>query len=387
MGLSLISMAVAVRAQDEISKTGEAPAGIEAPQFFSTDYARSRASFLEAAKISGARIESEMHPVAGPEGGPIFTDIAVLGSPDAEAVLFVSAGTHGVEAFAGAAIQTGLLRSGNAARAGSNLRIVLIHVINPFGFAHLRRVNEDNVDLNRNFQNHAKLYPSNPGYEVLATAIAPESISFVSDVTALSRTLFYAVRQGMSATRTAITVGQYTHPKGLFYGGNSETWSVKTLRAIVHRHGNGAKRVAFVDVHTGLGPFATAEIVLNVRKDTPVYERAVAWWGERVKTTKADESVSKDLRGTLKLAIPKMLPGVEVTAVGLEFGTVLSLKALRALRAENWLHHHGGINNPKAAQIKTDLIWVFYPDSDDWRFAVWRIGSDVVDKALLGLAN
>src|SRR5262249_1170126 len=30
-------------------------------------------------------------------------------------------------------------------------QLVLIHAINPFGFFALRRVNEDNVDLNRNF--------------------------------------------------------------------------------------------------------------------------------------------------------------------------------------------------------------------------------------------
>ncbi len=354
MGLSLTSMAAVAGAQNAVPETDSAPNGIETPQFFPADYVSSRAGFLEAAEIAGARIESEKHPMAGLEGGPIFTDIAVLGSPDAAKVLFVSAGTYGVEAFAGAAIQTGLLRSGYAARIGSDLRLVLIHVINPFGFAYLRRTNEDNIDLNRNFRDPAESCPPNPGYEALATAMAPKSISIIANIKALSRTLFYAARHGVGATRTAVTAGQYTHPKGFFYGGASEAWSAKTLRTIVQRHASGAKLVSFVDVHTGLGPFGTAKIILNVPKSMPAYERAVAWWGEIVETTKEGESISEDLCDTLKLAIPRMLPGVEVTAVGLEFGTVSSLKALSALRAENWLHHYGGKTTPRP--IRSGLI-------------------------------
>ena len=38
----------------------------------------------------------------------------------------------------------------------------MIHALNPFGFAHLRRANEDNVDLNRNFVDHeGGNYPEN----------------------------------------------------------------------------------------------------------------------------------------------------------------------------------------------------------------------------------
>jgi hypothetical protein len=42
---------------------------------------------------------------------------------------------------------------------------MLIHALNPFGFAWLRRVNEANVDLNRNFQDFNKSLPSSAGYE------------------------------------------------------------------------------------------------------------------------------------------------------------------------------------------------------------------------------
>jgi len=51
---------------------------------------------------------------------------------------------------------------------------VLVHAINPYGFAWTRRVNEDNVDLNRNFVDHdGSNYPENDLFERLAEHIIP----------------------------------------------------------------------------------------------------------------------------------------------------------------------------------------------------------------------
>ena len=59
---------------------------------------------------------------------------------------------HGVEALFGSAVQLAFMEQADgrlAASGGSG--VVLIHAINPFGFAWRRRFNENNVDLNRNF--------------------------------------------------------------------------------------------------------------------------------------------------------------------------------------------------------------------------------------------
>ena len=62
---------------------------------------------------------------------------------------------------------------GIAAKLPEGLAHLAIHAINPYGFAWLRRVTEDNVDLNRNFVDFSEALPVNPGYEDLATAICP----------------------------------------------------------------------------------------------------------------------------------------------------------------------------------------------------------------------
>ena len=107
--------------------------------------------------------------------------------------------------------------------------------------------------------------------------------------------------------------------------------------------------------------------------------------GDRVKTTISGESVSPHLYGTLKLAFPRMLPSVEVTAVSLEFGTLPAMKVFWALRGENWLHHYGGKGHPDAKSIKENLFRAFYPDSEDWKSQVWKQGKEVVEQALVHL--
>jgi hypothetical protein len=258
----------------------------------------------------------------------------------------------------------------------------MIHAINPFGMAHLRRFTEDNVDLNRNFGDHSDPHPRNPQYEALAEAIAPQSLSFWSEARSWSRLLWYRLTAGTAASQRAVSGGQYTHPDGLFYGGTSDTWSNTTFRTVIRRYLSNATRVVVVDVHTGLGELGAAEVILHVPESSPEYERAAAVWGQRVRTTVTGASVSTHLEASLKLVIPRMLPKAEVTSVSLEFGTVPPMEVFKAVRAENWLHHHAGPGHRKAHALKARLLRAFLPDSEEWRTAVWNQGKEVIDRAV-----
>lgn len=358
------------------------------PGYFSSNYQQARDRFLEAAVAAGANIEGFHNPNSGPQGESLVTDVALFGPKDAKIVLVVGSGTHGVEGFAGSGIQTGLLREGIAQRMPSGVSLLMIHAINPFGMAHLRRFNEDNVDLNRNFRDHSKPPPGSPEYQELADAIAPRSLSFWAEVGSWSRLLWFRRTAGRAAAQRAVTDGQYSYPDGLFYGGTFDTWSNRTLRAIADRYLSHAERVIVVDVHTGLGEYGDAEIILNDPEDSPAYGRAVAIWGsEQVRSTITGGSVSIHLDASVKLAFVEMLPESEVTAVSLEFGTRPGMDVFRAVRAENWLHHHGGGDHAKAENIKTCLLRAFHPDSDEWEASVWNQGKEVVEQALAWSAS
>ncbi len=355
-------------------------------QYFSAEYAEARQVFLQAARVAGADVVNFENLGPGQEDGQLFTDVALLGPEDAENLLVLISGTHGVEGFGGSGVQVGLLREGVAERLGPNTRLVMVHALNPYGFANLRRFNEDNVDLNRNFLDHSESYPDNKEYDQLADVIAPRSFSFTANVSAMLRILIYRLRHGNARLQQAVTHGQYSHPQGLFYGGHFATWSNRTLNKIIEPYLTRVSRAGVIDFHTGLGPYGYGEVILNYQEDDPAYRRAVMWWGEeRVKSTVSGESVSAHLSGTVKQAFARMLPDAELTAVGLEFGTLPPMVVFKAIRAENWLHHYGGVDHPGAEKIKQQLLRAFYPDEDLWKQKVWEQGRLVVEQALANL--
>ena len=148
---------------------------------------------------------------------------------------------------------------------------------------------------------------------------------------------------------------------------------------------SGVSRVGFVDFHTGLGPHGHGEVIVQDPPGSPAALRAKEWWGERVKLTQEGEAVSAELSGVLKLAISSMLPDAEVTAAVLEFGTSRAMQVLRAMQAENWLHHHGGRDTADGTAIKARMRAVFYPDTNLWKERVWHQGKQVVEQALNAL--
>ena len=138
----------------------------------SPSYPVARAAFLDAAVAAGARRQSYAHPLTGPQGEDLAVDVAELGPMDANTVVLVVSATHGVEGYCGSALQTHWLVNHSDERPDA-LRVVNIHALNPFGFAWVRRVNEDNVDLNRNFVDWSHPAPVNADYERIADILVP----------------------------------------------------------------------------------------------------------------------------------------------------------------------------------------------------------------------
>jgi hypothetical protein len=91
-------------------------------------------------------VRTILHPRLGPDGETLAVDVASVGSPDARNVLVMVAGVHGVEGYFGSGVMIGLLST--ARSVPHDVRAVLVHGANPWGWAHGRRFTEENVDLN-----------------------------------------------------------------------------------------------------------------------------------------------------------------------------------------------------------------------------------------------
>ena len=348
-------------------------------------YDESRQRFLQSAARAGAAVESFPHPSAGMHGEELAIDVATLGPADADAVLVVVSGTHGVEGFTGSALQHHWLEH-HAIDRPENVRIVLVHTFNPYGFAWVRRVNEDNVDLNRNFVDWREPPPANEDYGGVAHLLVPESWDDDTQQSTTLQLLAFAEEHGFERLQAVVSGGQYSHPTGVFYGGTGPVWShrwlVEHLRALV----GGASRVGIVDLHTGLGPWAHGELISHVGRDDPGYRRGTAWWGE-VRSMVDGESVSADLSGDWLAAADELLSDVEVTSAALEYGTVDPVTVLQSLRADAVLHAHGDPLGEDADAVRAQVRAAFADDDPAWFDAVVPRFDEVIGAAFRELAR
>jgi hypothetical protein len=361
---------------------------VSIPECFSESYAEARAKFCGAAATAGGALRSWLNPkVRGPNGEKLYLDTARFGAADAPNMLVMVSSTHGVEGHCGSGAQIAWLATGGAAKLADHTGVLLVHAINPYGFAWTRRVNEDNVDLNRNFVDHDKPYPTNDGYAAIAEAILPETWDETS-LAETQRTLdAYAQKHGAFALQGAISSGQYTHPDGVFYGGRKPTWSNRTIRAVARTELDHAKRVGVIDFHTGLGPFGHGELICAVPPGAKSFPRSKAWYGDEVTSPEGGTSTSAIVSGAMMDAFAQELPDTEVTTIAIEYGTYPVPEVMGAVRADNWLHQRGDLASPLGRDLKANMKERFFPAGDKWREMVWQRADQVIGWALAGLAT
>ncbi len=351
----------------------------------SSSYAEARQAFLEAATTSGARLSTYPHEKKGPNGEDLAIDVAEFGPADADSVLLVVSATHGVEGFTGSALQRRWLEEHVTDRP-EGVRVVFVHAFNPYGFAWVRRVNEDNVDLNRNFINWDQPIPPRPDYVNIADIVVPATWSEAEQERTFGLLLEYLNEVGMEKLQATISGGQYEDPKGVFYGGTGPVWSHRWLRQWVGDNLNKVKRLAVVDLHTGLGENGTAQFIGAHGPETAAHKRASQWFGDVVPMG-GQNSVSAELSGDWLGAICDIMPHTEVTGIAIEYGTIDTILVMQALRADAWLHGYGDPLGPDAADIKSQVRAAFADDSPAWVEAIWEPFATCLSNAFANLGG
>ena len=338
---------------------------------FAHTYEEARSKFLAAAQARGLHIERHVHPHAvGPAAESLSMDTAWFRPQHAQTLLIVTSGVHGVEGFCGSGCQVGLLHDDElfTRLTAANVSLLFVHAVNPYGFAHLRRVNEDNVDLNRNSVDFAEAASANPAYlEVDPLLLPTDWPPSAANQRALQH---YIAMHGEKALQDATTMGQYRVPDGMFYGGTEPCWSTLQMREIVSRHAAGMLRLVWIDVHTGLGAYGHGE-KLFASPDAAELERAIQTWGADVRPISAPGSVSSVVKGDVIGIAYALSPDIEKTCVTLEFGTLAPMAVLQALRADHWLHRHAQRGAAQAAGIRQALRDAFYCDVPEWKGMVY----------------
>lgn len=358
---------------------------------FSASYAQARVKFLEAAATASLPIASYNHPMTGRDGEVLAMDVALDGPPDADKLLIVSSGCHGVEGFGGSGVQVFALHDAPLREKARvhGVAVLYVHALNPFGFSHGRRVTHENVDLNRNFLDFSQPLPHNNAYRTLHPLLLPDL--WPPDAANIAALGTFVQAQGRAAIQAVVTRGQYEFADGLFFGGIRPTWSNLTLRQVLRRQASQAGRVAWVDLHTGLGPNGVGERIFAGRNDPVALARARQWWDGQgatpVTSTVDGSAVAAFLTGAMSGALYEACPQAEYTGLALEFGTQPLADVLQALRAEQWLANHPQAPANLASQIRQQMRDAFYTDTDTWKGLVISQARQAMFQAVEGLSR
>lgn len=354
---------------------------------FASNYVQARARFLDAARAQECEVASYVNPNAQGAGGEALTmDVAYYGDAAASSVLALTSAMHGEEGYCGSGCQVALLRDqlllDEARKAG--IGILLIHAVNAYGFSWGHRTNEDNIDLNRNFCNFDQPLRDNPHYRSLHPLLIPQTWPPTAQNEAAIQAFIQT--EGMQAYKIGVMMGQHDEPQGLFYGGRAPSWSNATLRQVFREYGSGRQRMAWIDIHTGLGPCGHGEKIF-VQKGRPELERARAWWGADVVAVSDPGSSTVDIAGTGTQAMLEECQDVpELTFMALEFGTLPLNDVFLALRGDRWLAQHPDVDEATRKAMKAAHRDTFYVDTDEWRGAIVAQTRVSILQALRGLS-
>ncbi|WP_305906490.1 M14 family metallopeptidase [Methylomarinum sp. Ch1-1] len=345
---------------------------------FSDHYSSAREKFLQTCAKQPGQLSSYTHPLNSEEL-PLATDVFWLGPKQADNVLVVISATHGVEGFCGSAAQIQWLR--HEAMPPTDSAVMLIHALNPFGFAYCRRVNEDNIDLNRNFIDFEHI-PVNAAYQQLADAILPANQEQFHDGDLLLTD--YRKRQGQRALELAISGGQYQFADGLFYGGVRPSWSQRLIETVIADYRLAQRRrLIAVDIHSGLGPYGYGEIISDHNPDSTGASLAKRWFGDSVTEPARGTSTSVPKSGLLDYAWHP-LTGDNGCYVTLEFGTYSLAEMFALLREENYCWQRN-VNTEKKTMVQQRMRDHFYPAKQDWQEMVLFRSAQVIGQAIQAL--
>lgn len=327
-------------------------------ELFSRSYDEARARFVDAASKHPHVIERGAIRIEGEH----TLDWAYAGRADADDLLVYTSGLHGIEGYAGSAVMLRLLA------LGEDTPVLFLHALNPWGMARFRRVNEGNVDLNRNFLSDGAPYVADDAaYAALDGLLNPKEAP--RRELFLPRAAYEIARHGMGTLRNAVARGQYSFPEGIFYGGRQREATTRELLSFLPARLAHRRRVVHVDLHTARGPRGDYVAFLE-GADPTAGTRARPIFGHRVRAWSPTDADGYEMRGGMLPELQRRAPGVRYDAITLEFGTASDLTILRALRAENQLHWHGDRSAGPEHPARRAMRDAFFPDDPRWRASV-----------------
>ncbi|NOR75053.1 MAG: DUF2817 domain-containing protein [Draconibacterium sp.] len=354
-----------------------------AQKYFHNSYDKSRNAFLIQANNLNAKFDSVQlfsRDVQSKIDDNLIIDFCyVPAQKDAQKLIIITSGTHGVEGYVGSAVQQMFMSEVLTSGMLDDVGVLLVHSVNPFGFKYSRRVTENNVDFNRNCDTEQSLFSSgNEGYGKLIGMLNPEgkvNSGSLKNKFFMLIAINELVKKSMESLRQAILQGQYKYTKGLYFGGSDFEPQLATLSEVFKDVSAGYKSVLNIDLHTGYGERGVAHLFPNPIDDgniklglENIFEGYEINWGD------SDDFYT--INGSFTDYIGKLLSDKTYYPMVLEYGTLTSqstvgsIKSIHNMVMENQGVQYGFKNAKDSIKIMHSFMEMYNPSSEKWRTKV-----------------
>ena len=368
--------------------------------YYIDSYEEARTAFLEeAAPLLEQYAGSEIYTIVVPSRVDSDLSVDLLYIPaqqEKKRLLILSAGVHGVEGFTGSAVARMFMQELINPAELSDMGVLILHAVNPYGFKYARRVSENNVDMNRNAAFGDQLYQTeNTGYHGVYSLVNPVG---PADLSSLGNRFFHLkavvaiVRESMQSLRQAILQGQYEFEEGVFFGGFRLEPQYAELVPLISSLINDYPATLMIDLHTGYGERGTLHLLTMPQEDPrvrvmleTVFSGYTVDWGD------AEDFYT--VTGDFNSFVGAMKDEGLYMPMAFEYGTmdsqtmIGSIKSLHTTLLENQGFIHGYASPEDEQSIKAAFLEMYYPSAPEWRVKVINDSRAVLTAALNNFRN
>ena len=343
---------------------------------FLNDYDSVRARL----KILSSRLGTEIHSYTVNETDGLYIDSFYLPAEQQTNLIILTTGVHGIEGYIGSVMLDVFFEEVYPTLDTQTTGILVVANVNPYGMKHMRRYNENNVDLNRNFILDWDSFDraSNKEYPKVDTFLGPtgtignalwhEAGFYLS----LGKT---ALTQGADTISDALLTGQYEYPRGVYYGGDGDEISTVFLKDVFSRClDSDYENIVHIDIHSGYGPRYNMVIFNSVFETMTEAESRTAFGYDFIIAHDSESfyATTGDTTDFFYRLAQQKQADTDLFSTCFEFGTIGdefldTILSLKYTVDENRNHWYPTGNATSAEIIRQNYLELFYPTETAWR--------------------
>lgn len=327
----------------------------------------------------GVKVEYSEHAI-DEEDNLYIDNLYIPATKEQKNLIVLTTGVHGMEGYIGSVmldvffeeIFTGL----NTADTG----VLVVANINPYGMKYMRRYNENNVDLNRNFIMDWESFDlsSNKDYPKVQNFLEPTGKignAFWHEVGFYLSLAKEAIFTGADVISDALLTGQYESPQGVYYGGTGDEASTAYLKSVFNDCLDGEyENIVHIDIHSGYGPRYNMVIFNSVYETMTEAETQKAFGYDYVISHDSESfyATTGDTTDYFYRLAESKKTDKELFSTCFEFGTIGdefldTILSLKYTVDENRNHWYPTKNSTSEEVVKENYYELFYPTEKEWR--------------------